>query len=131
MARRDRDDSTRADSPLTLDERYTVVDSTGKPIPEVVAEIEKRVRETGGYLTPRAPQHRVYFLGSNTYERGPLFSMTAKNHEGGREDKPMETEQELSPQEYEHLLAQYEILSGICRRDKSSGAGSSELPRPR
>ena len=48
MARRDRDDSTRADSPLTLDERYTVVDSTGKLIPEVVAEIEKRVRETGG-----------------------------------------------------------------------------------
>ncbi len=28
--------------------------------------------------------------------------------EGGRETEPMETEQELTPQEYQHLLAQYE-----------------------
>lgn len=44
MARRDRDDSTRADSPLTQDERYVLVDSTGKSVAEVVAEIEARIR---------------------------------------------------------------------------------------
>ncbi len=54
MTRRDRDDSTRADSPLTLDERYTLVDSTGKDVAEVVAEIEARVRQ-GGLLTPPVP----------------------------------------------------------------------------
>lgn len=32
--------------------------------------------------------------------------MTAENHKGGRETEPMETEQEMTPQEYEHLLAQ-------------------------
>lgn len=45
MVRRDRDDSTRADSPLTLDGRYVLVDSTGKRVAEVVAEIEARVRQ--------------------------------------------------------------------------------------
>jgi CMP/dCMP kinase len=44
MARRDRDDSSRADSPLTLDSTYTVVDSTGRTASEVVAEIEGMVR---------------------------------------------------------------------------------------
>jgi small subunit ribosomal protein S1 len=34
--------------------------------------------------------------------------MKVKNAQGGREAESMETEQELSPQEYEHLLAQYE-----------------------
>ena len=34
--------------------------------------------------------------------------MTAENTPGGRKADPMETEQELTPQEYEHLLAQYE-----------------------
>jgi small subunit ribosomal protein S1 len=34
--------------------------------------------------------------------------MAGENRKGGRETEPMETEQELSPQEYEHLLAQYE-----------------------
>jgi cytidylate kinase len=48
MTRRDRDDSSRADSPLTLDSRYTVLDSSGIGISEVVSEIEKRVRERGG-----------------------------------------------------------------------------------
>ena len=33
---------------ITKPGRYAVVDSTGKTIPEVVSEIEKRVRETGG-----------------------------------------------------------------------------------
>jgi cytidylate kinase len=48
MTRRDRDDSTRADSPLTLDGRYAVVDSSGKDVSEVVSEIEERVRKWGG-----------------------------------------------------------------------------------
>jgi small subunit ribosomal protein S1 len=35
--------------------------------------------------------------------------MSGENRsEGGRETEPMETEQELTPQEYQHLLAQYE-----------------------
>ena len=34
--------------------------------------------------------------------------MTPENTPGGRKAEPMETEQELTPQEYEHLLAQYE-----------------------
>ena len=54
MNRRDRDDSTRADSPLTLDDRYTVVDSAGKDVSEVVSEIEAMVRR-GGKLTRRRP----------------------------------------------------------------------------
>ena len=54
MVRRDRDDSSRADSPLTLDDRYTVVDSTGKTPAQVVAEIEERVRRDGN-LTRGAP----------------------------------------------------------------------------
>src|SRR3989442_13726830 len=34
--------------------------------------------------------------------------MPGEKRKGGRETEPMETEQELTPQEYEHLLAQYE-----------------------
>ncbi len=45
MEKRDRDDGSRADSPLTLDDRYVLIDSTGRPLEEVVAEIERRVRE--------------------------------------------------------------------------------------
>jgi cytidylate kinase len=44
MEKRDRDDASRADSPLTLDGRYVLVDSSGRPVEEVVAEIEGRVR---------------------------------------------------------------------------------------
>ncbi len=45
MEKRDRDDSSRADSPLTLDGRYTVIDSTGRSFSAVVDEIEGRVRQ--------------------------------------------------------------------------------------
>jgi small subunit ribosomal protein S1 len=34
--------------------------------------------------------------------------MPGENEKGGRQTEPMQTEEELSPQEYEHLLAQYE-----------------------
>jgi cytidylate kinase len=44
MEKRDRDDASRADSPLTLDGRYVLVDSSERPVEEVVAEIEGRVR---------------------------------------------------------------------------------------
>jgi cytidylate kinase len=45
MEKRDRDDASRADSPLTCDERYVLVDSSGRPVEEVVDEIEDRVRK--------------------------------------------------------------------------------------
>lgn len=45
MQKRDRDDGSRADSPLTLDERYALIDSTERPIEAVVADIEARVRK--------------------------------------------------------------------------------------
>ena len=45
MEKRDRDDSSRADSPLTLDGRYTLIDSTGRSVSAVVDEIEARVRQ--------------------------------------------------------------------------------------
>jgi cytidylate kinase len=48
MRRRDRDDSTRSDSPLRLDDRYVLVDSTGRDAPDVVSEIEARVRRDRG-----------------------------------------------------------------------------------
>ncbi len=44
MEKRDRDDGSRADSPLTLDSRYTPIDSTGRDVTAVVDEIERRVR---------------------------------------------------------------------------------------
>jgi CMP/dCMP kinase len=54
MARRDEDDSRRADSPLTLDDRYTLVDSTELDADGVVSRIEGLVRkgEKDGNLTP-------------------------------------------------------------------------------
>jgi CMP/dCMP kinase len=54
MARRDEDDSRRADSPLTLDDRYTLVDSTDLDADGVVSRIEGLVRkgEKDGNLTP-------------------------------------------------------------------------------
>jgi CMP/dCMP kinase len=43
LERRDRDDRTRKDSPLTHDETYVVVDSTGRDAEEVASDIERRV----------------------------------------------------------------------------------------
>lgn len=45
MEKRDRDDASRADSPLTLDGDYVLVDSSGRPVEAVIAEIEGRVRQ--------------------------------------------------------------------------------------
>lgn len=42
---RDRQDSTRADSPLMYDDTYTVVDTSDLTIPEVVERIVRKVRE--------------------------------------------------------------------------------------
>ena len=50
---RDRADSTRADSPLTLDDRFVVVDTGRLSVPEVVDELESRVRK--GHPRPDAP----------------------------------------------------------------------------
>jgi cytidylate kinase len=47
MQRRDRDDQSRKDSPLTHDETYVVVDSTGQTVEDVVSEIDRRVRGSG------------------------------------------------------------------------------------
>ena len=44
MERRDAADGSRADSPLTFDERYVPIDSTDRPADEVVEEIERRIR---------------------------------------------------------------------------------------
>lgn len=44
IERRDRADSTRADSPLTLDDRYVVVDTGSRNVEEVVDELEARIR---------------------------------------------------------------------------------------
>ena len=41
---RDTQDSTRADSPLTYDDSYTVIDTSDSTIPEVVAAIVERVQ---------------------------------------------------------------------------------------
>jgi CMP/dCMP kinase len=45
MQKRDRDDASRADSPLTLDGRYELVDSSGRPVEAVIDDIEQRVRK--------------------------------------------------------------------------------------
>jgi len=45
MKKRDGDDGSRADSPLTLDDRYVLIDSTSRPLEAVVADIEGRVRK--------------------------------------------------------------------------------------
>lgn len=44
MERRDRDDGSRADSPLKFDDRYVLIDSSGRPVEAVVSEIEGQVR---------------------------------------------------------------------------------------
>jgi cytidylate kinase len=44
MRQRDADDGSRADSPLTLDERYVLVDTSARPVEAVVEEIERTVR---------------------------------------------------------------------------------------
>jgi hypothetical protein len=46
MERRDHDDRNRADSPLTQDDRYIVIDSADKEPEEVVAEMERLIRQT-------------------------------------------------------------------------------------
>src|SRR5260370_36831219 len=59
--------------------------------------------------------------------------MTAEKDKGGRETDSMEAEQEMSPQEYEHLLAQYEnsfknLQEGqIIRRSILSVTGSDGI----
>lgn len=45
MEKRDKDDGSRADSPLTYDGRYELIDSSDRPVEEVVAEIEGKVRK--------------------------------------------------------------------------------------
>ena len=45
METRDRADGSRADSPLTFDRRYVLVDSSHRPVEEIVSEIEARVRK--------------------------------------------------------------------------------------
>jgi cytidylate kinase len=52
MEKRDRDDATRAESPLTRDDSYVLVDSGGRGAAEIVEEIERRIRVGG--LTPRS-----------------------------------------------------------------------------
>ncbi len=47
MEKRDRDDRTRRESPLTHDESYVVVDSSGRDAAAVAGEIERRVRGSG------------------------------------------------------------------------------------
>ncbi|HKF45671.1 MAG TPA: (d)CMP kinase [Thermoanaerobaculia bacterium] len=44
MEKRDFDDANRAESPLTCDETYVLVDSGDRDAPAVAAEIERRVR---------------------------------------------------------------------------------------
>jgi len=48
IERRDRNDSTRSDSPLTLDSSYRVVDSGSRQVGQIVDELEERVRKTLG-----------------------------------------------------------------------------------
>lgn len=45
MAERDRQDSTRADSPLTYNESYTIIDTSTLTIPQVVSAIVAHVNE--------------------------------------------------------------------------------------
>ena len=47
MERRDREDSTRAESPPTLDDRYVVIDSSGRAVDDIVAEMERLIRAAG------------------------------------------------------------------------------------
>lgn len=52
IERRDHADSTRADSPLTLDPTYTVVDTGRRAVEEIVEDLEARIRPAG---TPGPP----------------------------------------------------------------------------
>jgi len=45
---RDHADSTRADSPLTLDPTYTVVNTGRRGVEEIVSELEERIKRTRG-----------------------------------------------------------------------------------
>ena len=47
MEKRDSDDATRSESPLTRDETYVLVDSSGRDPAAVVEDIERRVRAAG------------------------------------------------------------------------------------
>jgi cytidylate kinase len=47
MEKRDQDDQTRSESPLTHDESYVIVDSSGRDAADVVGEMERRVRGSG------------------------------------------------------------------------------------
>ncbi|MGA7615973.1 MAG: (d)CMP kinase [Thermoanaerobaculia bacterium] len=46
MSRRDQQDSSRADSPLSYDESYTVIDTSDHSIDEVVDQIVRRIRQS-------------------------------------------------------------------------------------
>ncbi|HLN81088.1 MAG TPA: (d)CMP kinase [Thermoanaerobaculia bacterium] len=48
IERRDHADSTRADSPLTLDPTYTVVDTGGRGVEEIIDDLVARVRARSG-----------------------------------------------------------------------------------
>jgi cytidylate kinase len=48
IERRDYADSTRTDSPLTVDETYTVVDTGRRGVEEIVSELEERIKRTRG-----------------------------------------------------------------------------------
>lgn len=50
---RDHADSTRVDSPLTLDPSYTVVDTGELPVEEIVRDLEAKIRRAG---EPAAPE---------------------------------------------------------------------------
>jgi cytidylate kinase len=45
IEKRDKDDSTRAESPLTMDATYTVVDTSGRTIGSVIDQLERLVRD--------------------------------------------------------------------------------------
>jgi CMP/dCMP kinase len=47
MEKRDSDDATRSESPLTRDDTYVLVDSSGRDAAAVVEDIERRVRAAG------------------------------------------------------------------------------------
>src|SRR5437762_2153037 len=48
IERRDHDDSTRSDSPLTFDESYTLIDTGRRSVNEIADELEGRVRQSSG-----------------------------------------------------------------------------------
>jgi len=50
IERRDHDDSTRSDSPLTFDESYTLIDTGRRPVNEIVVELEERIQKMRGQV---------------------------------------------------------------------------------